>query len=392
MFNSIHHKLKSVPVKPSKVIYYLVYFLVPAAFSSKSQNIIVNPSAELTPGTNGWTVVSAPNNPTCYTASGWGIKGNQNGFPVAQNGSYFFYPGCDGTSTAGNTYELRQDINVSANHSLIDAGGDIFTFSGYTQSYTQAPPDQAQIIVEYRNAANTAVLGSYNTGFTTNQGSWVKYTNVTTAPVGTRYIRIRLVAKEQTGPSVDAYFDNLSLTSNIPLPVTLLSFGATVNSGAVNLNWQTSSEINFSYFAVQRSADGTNWSEIAKIEGEGASGNSRYYSAADYDPINGAALYRLQMVDLNGTYSYSDIVTVKINGPGTGFFVAPTLVSSSLSVSLPDNGPAVAFVYNLSGQLVKKYELHNAVTAIDLGFLNKGLYVIKAFQQQKMYTAKFIKR
>ncbi|HEX4373736.1 MAG TPA: hypothetical protein VHZ50_10570, partial [Puia sp.] len=203
------------------------YILIICALFSvevSSQNLIVNPSAELgDPTSVGWTNVSmGTTGASCYGNTGWRILGNQSGFPIAQQGSYYFFPGC--SSTNGPTFELRQDISVSANAAIIDLGWDAFTFSGYMQVYTQSPPDQTEMIVEYRNAANTTVLGSYNTGLTTNQGTWTFYSNTTTAPVGTRIIRIRLLAVVNTGPSIDAYFDNLSLTTNIPLAVVFSSF------------------------------------------------------------------------------------------------------------------------------------------------------------------------
>lgn len=121
-----------------KISFFLIAFLFFAA-EVFSQNLLVNPSAESgDPTSVGWTNVSmGSTGASCYNNSGWRILGNQNGFPAAQQGSYIFYPGC--SSSTGSTFEVRQDVNVSANASLIDAGWNSFTFSGYMQVYTQTP-------------------------------------------------------------------------------------------------------------------------------------------------------------------------------------------------------------------------------------------------------------
>jgi hypothetical protein len=115
-----------------------------------AQNLLTNPDAESgDPTSVGWTNVSmGSTGSSCYSNSGWRIIGNQNGFPAAQHGSYFFYAGC--SSATGSTFEVRQDVNVSANAGIIDLGWDAFTFSGYMQVYAQSPADQAEFIVEYR--------------------------------------------------------------------------------------------------------------------------------------------------------------------------------------------------------------------------------------------------
>ncbi|MGB0887995.1 MAG: hypothetical protein ACPGSL_07735 [Vicingaceae bacterium] len=118
-------------------------------FSVYGQNLIINPSAESDPFGAGGGWASVVTGTSCYTGSNWQITGNQNGFPVAQSGTMYFYSGCG--SISGEAY---QDIDVSANAIQIDAGSQTFTFSGYTQSYNQNPIDGARIIVEYRNASS----------------------------------------------------------------------------------------------------------------------------------------------------------------------------------------------------------------------------------------------
>jgi len=197
-----------------------------------TDNLIVNSSAESDPFLSGWVAVATGS--SCFTASNWRIEGNQNGFPGAKEGTYMFYAGCD--IPVG---EIYQDVDVSSYASQIDSSTQEFTFTGYTQSYNQTPLDEARIVVEYRNDSNV-ILTSYDTNGTTNLGSWGSNTNTMVAPVGTRTIRVRLIATTGDGPSNDGYFDDLSLTTEtitvIPDSDNLI-INPSAESNPLNLGW-----------------------------------------------------------------------------------------------------------------------------------------------------------
>ena len=98
------------------------------------------------------------------------------------------------------------------------------------------------------------------------------------------------------------------VTSIVTLPVILDGFTAILNSDhTVTLDWNTQMEINFSYFTIQRSADGTNWSALGTVRAKGNSAVQTDYSFRDEQPLTGTNYYRLALVNLDGTYTYSDV-------------------------------------------------------------------------------------
>ncbi len=100
-----------------------------------------------------------------------------------------------------------------------------------------------------------------------------------------------------------------------PLPVTWCSFAAAVEENKVVLTWRTHAEINNDYFSVERSPDGNDFMEIARIDGAGTSGTGRAYRAVDHFPLSGVSYYRLAQTDFDGSVEYSNIVVVRA---GTG--------------------------------------------------------------------------
>lgn len=127
--------------------------------------------------------------------------------PQPVDGEASFAPGSDDYA------ELWQDVDVRAYAAQIATGKQQFRFSGFLRTFDELPSDVAQIVVEYRNEADGTVLDVFDTGQTASVLAWAAVEDVRAAPVGTGWIRVRLVATRFTEGTNDAYFDALSLRS-----------------------------------------------------------------------------------------------------------------------------------------------------------------------------------
>jgi hypothetical protein len=132
----------------------------------------------------------------------------------------------------------------------------------------------------------------------------------------------------------------------VPLPVELINFEANTEKNAVVLQWSTASEINNDYFTIERSADGENFNEIAKVTGAGNSSFLKNYLHKDTQPLPGTNYYRLKQTDFDGQYTFSSIIAVKfeynsrikiIPNPAVDevvlFFDSPVRTIAQLSIS-----------------------------------------------------------
>ncbi len=339
-----------------------------------TQNLIVNPGGE-SPATSGWTIVSKGSD--CYNSSDWHIQGNQNGFPAAYAGNYFFYSGCN--SVNGEVY---QDIDVSSMAGNIDASNLNFTFSGYMQVYNQSPADGAQMIVQYFNAGGT-LLVSYNTGITKNIGVWTQYLSTITAVPGTRRVRITLKSYSYNGSSVDAYFDDLSLIGYQILPIELTSFTTTLDrSNAVVAIWKTANELNNDHFELQRSKDGITWETISRVKGAGTSNSIHSYSARDNFPIEGLSYYRLAQYDLDGRMSVSKVNMIKTTSVNAKLTAYPNPVRTILNLEGDAETLKIVEIFSPSGQNVNAAIQKSAVSPthleLNVSQLPKGIYYIRS--------------
>jgi hypothetical protein len=150
-------------------------------------------------------------------------------------------------------------------------------------------------------------------------------------------------------------FTLASLTSANPLPIELVNFNCSyINRNTNGLNWTTASESNNDYFAIERSSNGIEFNQIAKVDGAGNSLTTLNYSFKDENPLSGISYYRLKQVDFNGKFSYSEICSVTNNGDGNvSFYPNPVRTSLTIDYEFSEKPKSnVISVTDVTGKLV----------------------------------------
>lgn len=160
------------------------------------------------------------------------------------------------------------------------------------------------------------------------------------------------------------------------LPVRFLSFTAQGSDEKVLLNWKTTNERNTDHFDIQRSVDGTSFTTIGNVH---ASGNSNLvipYAFDDAKPMHGLNYYRLKEIDLDGSVSYSQIVSVRFD-KNVMVLIIPNPVKDVLNVQLITSEFTTASVFDASGKLVAKQNIRSANVQVNTSKLPKGWYLLK---------------
>lgn len=162
-----------------------------------------------------------------------------------------------------------------------------------------------------------------------------------------------------------------SSTLDNPLPVELVTFSADIIDQLVQLNWTTASELNNDYFFIQRSANGTEFENIGKVQGAGTKSSTTHYQFVDEIPLPDVAYYRLRQTDFDGKTSFSSVVSVDLSNI-SGFGIYPNPVSYGTDVKLSRKGNYV--VINNLGVIVMK--LTNS-SLLEISSLAPGVYSIR---------------
>ena len=162
------------------------------------------------------------------------------------------------------------------------------------------------------------------------------------------------------------------------LPVTLLDFYAVVNNNLVNLYWRIDQAINFSHFQIEYSLDGNNFLNAGNINY--INGRSSY----DFTHANNAAIiyYRLKLLDLDGTYSYSKTIVIKTNRSSERITVYPNPTSGISTVQFKWTGNAVGLLKLTDGggrvvyERLIQFRRGDTSVPINIENLPGGLYTI----------------
>lgn len=205
------------------------------------------------------------------------------------------------------------------------------------------------------NASNYRLLKRAGTS-----GSFSDISVVATAIVNSDQVEFT-VAANNIG---DGYYTvGTSNESSSPLPVELVSFSASAKEDAVELKWNTATEVDNYGFDVERVLMNTEestmnaWMRVGFVEGCGTSSSAHAYAYTDRKIGWGRYSYRLKQIDRDGRFEYSKAVQVDI--------VVPHLLTLSGNYPNPFN-PTTAIDFTLPG------EVHHAV--FDAAGLASGIY------------------
>lgn len=184
--------------------------------------------------------------------------------------------------------------------------------------------------------------------------------------------------------------------NNDPLPIKLILFDAELNKQVVDLNWVTSSEVNNSYFTIEKTKNGTEYTEVGRVTGAGNSNTMLSYALTDSLPFYGMSYYRLRQTDFNGDYAYSELVSVYYQPIPAEIRVYPNPADdvifiqvnenteSELDISLVDINGKKCYQQTISG--------NQNIYQINVSNLPAGMYTLMVSGMNILSTSKVMIR
>lgn len=171
--------------------------------------------------------------------------------------------------------------------------------------------------------------------------------------------------------SLPTGYDYLAATA----PVFLHSFETTLQKGNISkLTWKVVDQQNIKKYIIQKSTDGFIFSQV----GEVLANNQPTFNYQFVDELTSPdyTYYRLQIVELGGSISYSKIIKIKRSESKK---INVFAVNNTLFVKLSNmiNSPRYAVVFNSYGSLVKKMTIRNKQEEINIENLTQGIYYLR---------------
>lgn len=236
------------------------------------------------------------------------------------------------------------------------------------------------IISYYRNGA---LVGTYNDAAgqfipqssNGNDITFFKDDNGTNETSG-KLAKIGIFNAVLSADDVLERFDNICNTSLVLLPVSLKSFTAVKADKQVQLTWTTASEENNLGFEVQRSSDGTNFTTIGFVNGNGTTAQENTYHFTDQSPFAGKNYYRLKQIDIDNRASYSSIRSIEMDKDQQRIQLFPNPSRSLITVTNIKAGDQMS-VFNSQGNLILRKIASSGRESISVEKLAAGVYMLQ---------------
>ncbi len=186
-------------------------------------------------------------------------------------------------------------------------------------------------------------------------------------------------------------FDTITVAGTLPLK--LLSFTGIKNQATVSLKWRTDNEVNTSHFEIERSSNGINFSKIGTVTALNRAGINNY-ALDDQAPFTGMNFYRLKQVDIDGKFTYSNILRMLFENVGKSLNIYPNPATQFVQFDFSGKQKTVLVnLFDAQGRHVQTSTLANqSPLQLNIEKLAKGKYLIQLSDGEIVESGSFIKQ
>ncbi len=195
--------------------------------------------------------------------------------------------------------------------------------------------------------------------------------------------------------------NRFNFSGGTALPIELIGFVASAEQTGARLAWSTATESNSKQFLVQRSVDGKTFLTIGTVAAAGYSNTTLNYSFMDAQALqfkNQLLYYRLQQLDNDNRFAYSDVRTVRIGGVQNllRLQVNPVNSQAVLLYTSGENDKITIHLINSLGQVILTRQIPvtagaNQIT-LATAALAQGVYTIEATSANNRQTVRMMKQ
>lgn len=197
-------------------------------------------------------------------------------------------------------------------------------------------------------------------------------------------------------------FSSLRVDGNLfSLPLTLILFEAQPFEKYVLLRWVTEDEVDTDYFTIEKTRNGTDFTNVATLEAAGYSepGERLHYETRDENPYEGLSYYRLVTTDFDGTISLSQLEQVQYSTANAWDFIAFPNPNAGEELSLLAKGAEAGeeltlTVHDANGRRVLTHAFtHETDVAERINLRHRlpaGSYLLRVQRPNGEYQAKLL--
>ena len=233
-------------------------------------------------------------------------------------------------------------------------------------------------------------------------GSWTPIFNISSdKDTGSRISLASSCSGTAYSPtSIGPNGDGSIYYSSSPLGVEMSIFKGQAEEEENILEWMTISEDNAAWFIIERSSNGrSNFAEVGRLRAKGFSNDPVSYSFSDPYPLP-IAYYRLQVVDYDGTYEYSEMIVLQRNNKDYKLArIFPNPVQSNEAYVFyysPDTSPIIFMLSDQAGNSLmrQQFEPIKGINRIrlDLATFHGKQFLVTIINKKEIITQRLVRQ
>jgi hypothetical protein len=180
--------------------------------------------------------------------------------------------------------------------------------------------------------------------------------------------------------------------NNPPFAIELVSFSGYNENIKNHLLWTTEMELNADKFKVERSTENGTFETIGEVKAVGNSNTQENYAFNDNQFKANRNLYRLKMLDKDGSFLYSNTIEIIANKLSVTIYPNPAQNELFISGNFPINSKVS--LSNTLGQEVLNMSLDmNNQTTVPLRKISQGIYMLNILNEKDavIHSERFMK-
>ncbi|MGB8195127.1 MAG: PQQ-dependent sugar dehydrogenase, partial [Chitinophagaceae bacterium] len=180
------------------------------------------------------------------------------------------------------------------------------------------------------------------------------------------------------------------LTTTTLVPIKLLSLNAIRKNDHVQVNWKTAYESDLRSFEIEYSTDGRNY-QLAQSVTPRNSINGFTYSVQHFLATTGVVYYRLKMVNADGSFEYSPVVTTSSDKQLNGAVIPGLVRNNRLLLTVYEPFEQLKLVSALGQTLyTRNIRGMSGFNEITLPDLPAGTYVVQLAGKERQYSQRIV--
>lgn len=191
-----------------------------------------------------------------------------------------------------------------------------------------------------------------------------------------------------------SYSIPIPLGSGTTLPVLFTNYEVNCGDKGTSISWTTATENNSDHFEIQKNVNGT-WTTIDQITAAGNSNDGHQYQYLDLEA--GVAQYRIRQVDINGSFTYTNVryASCENNTRNGNVVMYPIPARDVLHIAVRTDKAihTELQVLDMSGRIVKRQAVTlnsgNSNLSISVDNLSSGEYIIRSSNSILKLNQKF---